>query len=160
MLGILKRALGKRKDRREIQDFNVVVEGTWMGDWRNTHYKLARLEVPENAKTINDEDLTYSPFGREESEKSAEEDALETKVDSLAFCKGVVLPCKGGVFPNVLDRPRAIFLKDGRIFIEKEMAKDQEYLKTIQRSSQYARRLFDDPQTNEGYRKIMESYFP
>lgn len=157
MLGILSNFL----EKREFAEFNSVIEGTYHDEWFLFHYKLANLSIPKNVSLINDGTNKYSFFGKTEDfisvDQNKKTDSLEIEVDSLSFGPGIVLPFRGGI-PNILDRPRTISLRDGRIFVDEHMIIDEKYVKAIPEILQTANKLFTDKQTNENYKKIMAQY--
>ena len=154
---MLKNLLGKK----EIAGFNAVIEGTYHDEWTTLNYKLTNLTIPENVGIIKDGTYKYDFFGKTQDFNSIargqQVGSLEIKIGSLSFGSGIVLPFRGGI-PNILERPRAISFKDGRIFIEEHMVADEKYAGTVQQILQTARRLFEDRETNENYKKIMAQY--
>jgi hypothetical protein len=149
--------------KEEIVGFNSVIEGSYHDEWTTLNYKLADLNLQEDDAIINDGTYKYLFFGRTADFKSVDrilplpENCLEIKIDSLSFGSGIVLPFRGGI-PNILERPRAISFKDGRIFIESNMISDARYLKAIPEILKTASELFANKQINETYRQLMESY--
>ncbi len=135
--------------------FNAVIEGTEADDWRNFNFKITRLDIPENATVIDDRVYRYTLYGRTTDFKSIElakkqQAGLETKVDFLGFCEGATLPYHGGIFPNVLGRPRTVVLQDGRVFTEMG---DDEYRKALPEIVKVAGEIFNDERAKNVYER-------
>jgi hypothetical protein len=135
-MGLLAKLVGKGEVEKVQGGFNAVIEGTFHDDWRNFHYKLARLDVPTGTTVINDGVYKYrfhltSSDGRI-IDRTRPPGSVEATTDFLGFCPGVVLPYRGGTFSNHLERPRTVIMGDGRMFIEREMGKDVDYVKVAE----------------------------
>ena len=133
--------------------FNAVIEGTYHADWSRLNYKIAELQIPEDTLIINDGQYEYINFERR-SEKP--ESGLETKVDSLDYLIGIVLPFRGGTFPQVLERTRAVVLRDFRVFVEEHMLEDQKYVAVLPDIIMNAGRIFNDKGTVKNYEQILK----
>jgi len=131
------------KEEKEI--FNAVIEGAYHDLWTDLNYKIAQLEVPEEVSVLNDSTYRYLLYGKtddfENIKTDSNADGLERKIDFLGFCEGVVLPYMGGI-PNLLERPRAVCLRDGRIFVDEHMLTNSAYLKAIPSIVKAAGELF------------------
>ena len=118
-----------------IKEFNAVIEGTYFDNWYSFNYKIALLEIPAETSVLDDNIYKYKRYGKTNDfqniqEVDRESNNLETKIGFLGFCDGIVLPYIGGI-PNVLERPRTVCLRDGRIFIEDHMLTDKAYIDRI-----------------------------
>jgi len=133
--------------------FNAVIEGTYHDEWNRLNYKIAELQIPEGTQVINDGTYRYVNFESKPDEKS--KGGLETMVDSLGFLPGIVLPFRGGTFPQVLERPRAVVLRDFRVFVDEGMLKDQKYVSVLPNILMNAGRIFNDEGTAKNYEKIL-----
>jgi len=113
--------------KKLIGRFNAVIEGTFHDEWTRFNYKIVQIDVPVRTSVINDVTYKYglAAVARTKDFQSVIEtseiaEEREVKIDSLGFCNGVVLPYRGGI-PNLLERPRTVFMRDGRIFVERHM---------------------------------------
>lgn len=110
--------------KRRQPEYLAVIEGTFHDEWRNLQYKLSELSIPEGTTVVNDGVYDYIFYGRSEDfqtvqiVESSESPVLTTK--SLISSDDVIL-----------ERPRAVYTKDGRVFVEKNMLSDAAYLETI-----------------------------
>ncbi len=141
--------------KRERKDFSAVVEGTYHDEWRNLNYKITQIEVPENTTVLNDGAYKYKLHGRTDDFKNVqrvneETGDLEARIDFLGFCKGVVLPYQGGI-PNILERPRAICMRDGRVYIDEHLITDESYLSTVSSIVETAGEIFRERNFSELY---------
>jgi len=134
-----------------IDDFNAIIEGTYADEWRRHNLKITLLDIPKNTISLNDETYMYHLYGRTEDFKSiqrgvledgsSERDIVRKNIESLSWCPGIVLPYRGGI-PNILERPRAVFMEDGRIFVEGNMVKDGLYLESLNKLVLQAGEIF------------------
>lgn len=73
----------------------------------------------------------------------------------LGFCDGLILP-PSGIFPNFLERPRALILRDGRIFIDDHMINDQRYVEALEKIAlENAGLIFSDPKYESLYQELV-----
>jgi len=140
------------------EEFNAVIEGTYHDDWTQLHYKLAHIQVPEDTGVINDGMYKYHFYGKTTDFQSVqpingEAKGLEAKIDLLCFSPGVVLPYSGGT-PNILERPRTVCTKDGRIFIDESMLDNEDYLGVIPSMVQNAGEIFKKKSFAKLYREV------
>lgn len=159
----------KKENSAELQkeelQFNAAIEGIFPGERSSSmhqYFKLAKIDVPENATVINDGVSKYMLCGREEKDLSGFlgvkcESMLEQAVASLVTCPGVVFPYIGGA-PNKLDEPRAVCMTDGKVFVRESLIGDTAYLSLISAIAVAAGRKFRDPDTSKDYAQIMKSY--
>jgi len=141
------------------KQFNVVIEGTSQDEWGRLNYKVMELEVPEKTTTVYDGSYHYVLFGRTRDFQTIERitsqpESLETKTERLSSCQGVALPYHGGSFPNVLERPRTLCLNDGRVYVDKGMLKDTQYVGAVSEIIKTAGELFQDKEAAKLYRKV------
>lgn len=112
--------------------FNAVIEGTNQDEWSSLQYATRKMRIPSNTTVINDENYQFCLYGRtsdfqtvEPLEKSIE--TLETKINPLVFA---------------LERPRAICMRDGRVYVDKTMTKDEAYIRALDKIVQTAKEIF------------------
>jgi len=147
--------------KKERKDFNAVVEGTYHDDWRNLNYKIAQIVVPEDTAVLNDGKYKYKLHGRTDDFENiqrvnGEAGDLEAKIDFLGFCEGVVLPYKGGI-PNILERPRAVCMRDGRIYVDEHMVTDESYVNAVSSVVKTAGEIFGEKKFSELYNQVTRS---
>ncbi|PIN81279.1 hypothetical protein COV11_02265 [Candidatus Woesearchaeota archaeon CG10_big_fil_rev_8_21_14_0_10_30_7] len=146
------------------KSFNAVVEGTAQDDWMTLNYKLTRIEVPENVVVLNDGVYKYKLHGRTEDFENvqvtnAEAGDLEAKINFLGFCEGVVLPYCGGI-SNFLQRPRAICMRDGRVYIDENMATDDSYVNAVSLVVKTAGEIFSEQKLSKLYSQVASKGLP
>ena len=144
--------------KKERKDFNAVIEGTYHDDWSNLNYKIIQLDIPENIAILCDGTYKYKLYGRTQdfadvTKVNGAAGDLETKIDFLGFCEGVVFPYGRGI-PNILERPRTVCMRDGRIFIDDQMITDQTYLDTVLAVVKTAGKIFSDKRFSELYEEV------
>ncbi len=147
--------------KKERKDFNAVVEGTYHDDWRNLNYKITQIEVPEDTAVLNDGTYKYKLHGRTEDSENiqranGEAGNLEAKIEFIGFCEGIVLPYRGGI-PNILERPRAVCMRDGRIYVEEHMATDESYVNAVSSVVKTAGEIFGKKKFSELYDQVTRS---
>jgi len=143
------------------KDFDAVVEGTYHDEWNKLNYKITQLEIPENTEVLNDGTYKYKLHGRTEDFENVqrahgETGNLETKIDFLGFCEGVVLPYGGGI-PNILERPRAVCMRDGRIYVEEHMTTDESYVEAVSSVVKTAGEIFRERKFSKLYGQVIRS---
>lgn len=126
--------------------FNAVIEGCFNDAWNNHHYKLAQLDIPSNISYLRDGVYIYKLYAnttdfKEIAETNGNLEDLEANILSLSSCKGVIVSAWIGK-DNHLSRPRAIFLRDGRIFLEEVLYNNKSYTQTINSSLEFAKQTF------------------
>jgi len=146
---------------KKRKDFNVVVEGTYHDDWINLNYKIAQIDVSEDTAVLNDGIYKYKLHGRtddfENIQRTNDEAGdLEAKIGFLGFCEGVVLPYSGGI-PNFLERPRAVCMRDGRIYVDEHMATDESYVNAISLVVKTAGEIFREKKFSKLYDQVTRS---
>jgi hypothetical protein len=147
------------RKKQEIQEFNTIIEGSYHDNWKNFHHKLSYIDVPNNTTAIDDGENVYPLYGvtrdfhTTQMVKSVGE--LELKTDSLSLSKGVVLSSQGGPFVNILEEPRTICLRDGRIFVGSTMLMEEGYIEWIPRIVESAGEMFKEERLSIIYKKIM-----
>ncbi len=152
------------------QAFNAIIEGTFADDWSNFHHKLASLDIPAGIRMLSEGQegryTHYVLYGIILPNRDPYKVIMETSpaeiVKPLSDLEGIVLPYAGGSFPHVLDRPRAVYLRDGRVFVECDMLKNDEYLDAILSSKEVERvtREFCDPNLEDLYRTAIIAQDP
>ena len=118
--------------------FNAVIEGSFQEGWKTLHYKIAELQIPTDTNLLNDGQYQYRLFGRTEDfqtiiQFSGKGNILETRLESLSYCNGIILPIESSVLEYDLERPRAVCMRDGRIFVDNDMLDDKLYLDAFQK---------------------------
>lgn len=148
---MLSNILGKLSRK---PSFDAVIEGTYHDEWNTLNYKLARLNVPSNVGTLKTGGYVFPLYGVAENfqnvKKTTSSSPVEINIDSLEMCNGVTLPYQGGERSQFIERPRSVYLIDGRIFIEKNMRYEPGYLDAVPKIVENSGKLF----RNEGYRKL------
>lgn len=147
----------------EEEIINTVIEGTFQDEWYSLHYKIALLNIPEDVSVLDEGEYKnkYRLYGRTEDFKNIQQVMVEEKNGSelkldcgLWVCSGVVLPYVGGI-PGILDRPRTVCTRDGRIFIEEDMIKNSIYLNVLPEILSIAGELF---KKKELLKEVLENY--
>ncbi|GEM_PF-4656548 len=146
--------------------FNSLIEGTYKDRSRNRlHYKVARIEIPDWITRINDGFFTYALHARTQDYRKVDlEEApwsvndIEEKVSSLATCKGVLLNSLDSPDGILLEKPRVVFLNDGRIFVNKVLSTDG-YLKiAIPAILVTAHEVFTDKSNQVVYDELVKAF--
>jgi hypothetical protein len=145
--------------KKERKDFNAVIEGTYHGELRNLNYKLVQLQIPEDAAILNDGIYRYKLHGKTEDFESIQKvndgvGGLEVTIDFLGFCEGVVLPYKGGIL-KILEIPRTVCMRDGKVFIGEHMSMDKTYLDVFSSIVKTAGEIFRDKRFIELYNNLL-----
>ena len=146
-------SLTKRKN-----DFNAVVEGTYHDQWITLNFKITRIEIPENTAVLNDGVYKYRLHGRTDDFEhvqrvNGESGDLEAKINFLGLYEGFVLPYKGGIL-NILERPRTVCMRDGRVYIDEDMAIDKFYLSAVPSIVKAAGEMFGKEALSELYKQV------
>ncbi len=100
---------------------NIVIEGGFQNSWRDKHYKISGLAIPEGVTKINDGEYNFTLSGKTDFvniEEVKYNGNKEITIESLASCKGISLEYNNYPPNNWLQRPRSIITRDGRIFID------------------------------------------
>jgi hypothetical protein len=139
--------------------FNAVIEGGFHDDWCTLHYKILALNVDAES-SIGDGVYHYPLYGKTQDFASLELAASQVrmKIPFLAFHKGVLLPYRGGPFPFLLERPRSVFLDDGRVFVEERMLPDSNYMSVLPKAMGDAKTLFENEQLHALFQTVVGSY--
>ena len=82
---------------------------------------------------------------------------LETRTEPLGLSVGVDVLYYGGVLLNIIERPRTVCMRDGRVFISTDMIKDEAYLGVLPSILEKAEEIFGDERFSELYAKVIES---
>jgi hypothetical protein len=101
----------------------VILEGAHYGSWSELRYTEYSLDVPENISAIHDEDNTYAFYGQTEDFQNICKEEQNSSVleiaDSINF----------RIFHGTC---RAIYVKDGRIFINQDILDNKDYMSNIE----------------------------
>ncbi len=118
--------------------FNAVIEGTFHDEWYCFRYKLTRIDVPPDVEILDDGIYHYILRDSGLAE-------VVHEIEGLLDCEGLVL---GDIFSN---RPRSVFLRDGRVFVEEGLMHD-EYSGLVSELQKNAEVFFQDKRFSELYR--------
>lgn len=145
--------------KKKIENFNVIIEGTFPDEWKNLNYKLAHIDIPEGTAVLNDGTYKYTLYGKTDDFKNIQRvqpGNLEVKIDPLSLCKGIVLSEREGIKNNpLLDRPRTVCTRDGRVYIDKDMTTEKSYIKDVPFIVENAGEVFGKPEASEMYKKLI-----
>ena len=127
--------------KKERKEFNAVIEGTYHDNWSNLNYKITQIEVPENTAVLNDGTYKYKLHGRTDDFENVqrvngEAGDLEAKIDFLGF---------------ILERPRTVCMRDGRIFVDDHMITNKAYLDAVSSVVKTAGEIFGEKKFSELY---------
>ena len=121
-------------EEKDMKDFNAVVEGIFPFQTEESYFRLLNLIVSENVGSLNDGKNRYVLFGKvdsfryfEYSQRVESDDSdLEISVnfgsegllfDSFGFRRGVVYPNFVVLVTDVIEIPRTVCMRDGRIYV-------------------------------------------
>ena len=136
--------------------FNAVIEGIYEADRERAGFKLVHVEVQENATHIFDGAYSFALRAADQQEDE-KQPKLEVIVESLTFCKGLIIPWAQGGIKSVLKRPRMVCLDDKRVFVESNViTKDQQYQRGIKGLIQGAQYIFRGTSFQLLYAKAMQ----
>lgn len=138
--------------------FNAVIEGVYRVDsGEKAGFKLTCLDIPENILHISDGVYKFVRYnGDARKNNVSDQPNLETVVELLASCRGVILPKKTGEVNVVMDKPRMIYMRDGRVFLEeKTFLEDDSYKRTLKDHVQGLNIIFKDVSFNHVYTQAM-----
>ena len=148
--------------QKEKSRFNSVIEGA-TDVLAECCYKIAFLNMRPKTNVLFDGLYKYVLYGKTKDFKGIQKEikirCLETKIDSLVVCQGIVLK-DPGVFERILERPRTVCMDDGRIFIEEEMLNDKNYKKIIPGIINIAGGIFKDKRFYDVYSKRVSEVSP
>ena len=117
-----------------MENLNAVVEGNSHYNLKIPLFKLVNLEIPENVFLIDDTSRRFNFYGVTNDFKKIERRDLDVgtfkRVDRLSLCPGIVLPYRGE-FKSLLENPRTVILKDGRVFVENGIRRNLEYMRLL-----------------------------
>ncbi len=136
--------------------FNAIVEGYFQCKTYTRGYKLANLKIPEDVEFLKDGVNEYRLYGKTENFENILVEDWEapvyesTRIEPPTYCKGVVLK-RNDDFPDVLDSPRAIFTRDGRIFVNLSMLRFGLYQDNIPDMVKAVGAMFKNPQSARSY---------
>lgn len=153
----------KLEMKRGIPAFDAIVEGTPADGMYDSTFKLIGLDVAENTNILNDGinrymfhgTITYSGVNRDSSFLNPKEADIG---EPLSSYPGAILTeyTESKISSNaVLEYPRAVFLKDGRIFIRENLIQD--YLKWLPDILKITIKMFEEDYESLAveYQKIM-----
>lgn len=130
--------------RKEEELPNLFAEGSYLRDRRTLYYLLTNIPFPEGVAVIvtviDDKVHRYQLYGRTEDFQTiqrvdGEVGDLEVKIEFLSLGEGLT------------ERPRLICMRDGRIFVNEDVAKDKHYLGVIPSVVETAGEMFREKQS-------------
>jgi len=133
--------------------FDAVVEGISCNFRESSCYKLVLLNIPEKVEILNDGVYNYDLHYKAEDFRIVRDlfpdeviRGLEARVNFLGLCEGIIFSINRRSFGRMLDRPRAVFMRNGRIYIERSLRHDEAYLKgKVPSIIGVVRRIFESP---------------
>lgn len=138
--------------------FNAVIEGIYETEAERTGFKLAHLEVPENAAHFFDSAYEFIEYDLGKQQEMRRSSKLENVVivESLTLCKGLIVPWMQGGIKSILKKPRMVCLDDERIFVERDiLAKEKHYLQKIEGLTKGMRYIFRESSFQRLYAQAM-----
>lgn len=139
--------------------FNAVIEGMYKDvSGEKAGFKLARLDIPDNTPCLSDGMHRFVKFtsGQQQKNGVTEQSNLETVIESLTSCRGVIIPKKTGEVNVVMDKPRMIYMRDGRVFLEeKTFLENDSYKRTLKDHVQGLNIIFKEVSFNHVYTQAM-----
>lgn len=159
------------------KNFNVIIEGSYHDD-PGLHFKLAHLDIPEGTAVIHDGSYTYNYYepdsdfrpvplqpvqktagkrGKKKTPPKEEGEDLEATVEQLSRCAGPVLGERDCFTSSLLERPRTICFRDGRMYVNQEYAAIPEYVALLPKVLSAAWKIFNDEKYERFYeqRKVL-----
>ena len=124
--------------------FNAVVEGTFHDEWCRSHYQTGKLNIPKNVSVIDDGTYKYSFHGTTTDFQKVKESTcpggIEVKVESINMMYNLFS----------IERPRAIMLRDGRVFVDKDFTLEG-YIEAVNEGNiiKTAGKLFNESLTSK-----------
>ncbi|MFH0831245.1 MAG: hypothetical protein V1886_00025 [archaeon] len=95
---------------------NAIVEGTYRDEWHRLRFLTTRLNIDKETSVLGEYSYTYQLYGRTkdfEEIQTGKEYGKQQQIGSFVFR---------------MERPRTIVLKDGRVFVDEVMMKEQGYV--------------------------------
>ncbi len=113
--------------------YNAVVEGTsYYLDWEERQFKLTELDISEEVVILRHDDNRYRLVAEAQGSVvhilKNPQGAIQL-IPSLYATKGLV--ARSMPPTNILDIPRAVFMQDGRIFLEDQVVQNQWFMETF-----------------------------
>ena len=140
--------------------FNAVLEGCYHDNSGAWNFKLLNILVPVRSETILDDEYSYGLYRELDDSDKADEirrssTDLEHRIACLRFCKGIVLLSSGEVSDSgLLERPRSLYLGDGRIYVERGISNDRFYLERIPKLLSYSKTILGDKGIQKKYSEL------
>lgn len=148
------------------KNFNAIIEGSYQDD-PGFHFKLAQLEIPAGTTVIHDGSYTYNYYepdsdfqpvpktkgkrGKKKTPPREEGKDLEAMVETLSLCAGPVLGERDCFTDSLLERPRTICFRDGRMYVDQEYAAIPKYMALLPRVLSAAWKIFNDEKYERFY---------
>jgi len=150
-------------------DFNAVIEG---GPKNACRYKLASLPLQGEITAISDNSIEPKDrcilYGRIKNldgdlirlgnDSFYSQSQIETEFDSLRNWPGVHLQSKCSSPSKFLDSIRSITMRDGRVFLEKSLWFDRDYLLLLPKVVKIANEMFKDQRYNGLYHQTIDGF--
>jgi len=132
------------------EGFNVVIEGTYCENWKQLHYKPASLNVPEGMGVLTDGTCEYILYGITDFKeiKKADIGTEALQVQNVVLRQGA---------SGIIETLRTVCMMDGRVYVERDMLKDGEYLEALNSMVKKFREMFGDKELHRSYKKAVKS---
>ncbi len=158
--GLIKLVTGKiaEEQSKGTGDYNAIVEGVCADLTYKLNYKFVEIAIPQEAGILNDGVYTYQLYGNTDFQTIEENGGKiqEVSIDSLIFCKGPVVSFTPP--SRILEHPRAVIMRDGRVFVEQGEMGNVGYLKALHGTAvKTAGALFKNRKTSLVYMEAMET---
>ncbi|MBI3033046.1 hypothetical protein HYY69_06235 [Candidatus Woesearchaeota archaeon] len=140
------------------KSFNAVVEGSYVNPWMVSFWRIGCLDIPTSVKVVRERyksnTYRFSPHSKVSVVVDDGEGPLELEVKSLGSL-GVGLATEGEYTADFISHPRALFLRDGRIYVEESVRMQDWYRKAFPDIKKIAEIIFSDPYYQDAYRQAL-----
>ena len=116
---------------RTTSKFNAIIEGAYPEELRNTRWKLVNIAVPPDAGTIlaRRERFVHHSAANKTGLTPIKNKGSAHRLEDIARMPGIICPALDDVrYKPERYQPRAICLKDGRVYINKRLLQDSAYM--------------------------------
>lgn len=137
---------------KKHQPFNAIVEGSMCDIPTISFYRVGYLAVPADVGVLLSPHnvYRYSVYSRPNIQPGEQQGLEELAVSSLREF-GIGLKTEGEHTPPYLHAVRAVFLQDGRIYVEEQQRNKEWYRKGFRELCDIAKGIFADPDFQKGY---------
>lgn len=115
---------------------NAVLEGAHHDEWHSFTYTGVEVDIPENVATVNIESYTFGLYGVTKDFKK-----VERVISNQEGAESNIKYSNSNAFGL---RPRSMYLRDGRVFVEKNMQNQTEYMRDISDVSEFVGEILDE----------------